>query len=411
MNQHSATLLTWEKASALLIMAAIFLLTLNTRLTSGKFSGSSASVNHGLPATSTVLWHAGNFRYLNALPDKLLTYVDTLPHPTGGAYRKLSSTRKASFNLFLDALFKAIDDSLADGSTGDWCGVKAKAADANYEVIRFYDTDTGRWFIHGYDKTSDGQAYFFINPFAKRNIVIEVPHERYEPGTALEGARLFTALAARALIINNEDRCSSPTATGCNIGTTTACADGRVRESDMAHEVSNAFYLLHVRYTDMDPVTKFVQLHGFNYDPMKHAQKVVIGDSSTKDILTTSVSVTFANNLKQFVPTDETAAVESCQQSAGKPNPSLCGEASVEGRYANNPLSDACANFTSNSKSRFLHIEQAPTVRDDDDSDGWYWGDINEALIRTWGGCNMNNGATDCTLGSQQTQYSTWTCP
>src|SRR3712207_8621234 len=39
------------------------------------------------------------------------------------------------------------------------------------------------------------QAYFFINPFAKRNIVIEVPHEGFEGGTKVEGVRLFRARA------------------------------------------------------------------------------------------------------------------------------------------------------------------------------------------------------------------------
>lgn len=47
--------------------------------------------------------------------------------------------------------------------------------------------------------------------------------------------------------------------------------------------------------------------------------------------------------------------------------------------------------------TRFIAVEQALTLRDDDDR--WYWPD-----------CNMNNGATDCTLGPQQTQYSGLSC-
>jgi len=39
---------------------------------------------------------------------------------------------------------------------------------------------------------------------------------------------------------------------------------GRIRESDVAHEVSNTFQLLHVHFTNADAVTKFVQLHGFD---------------------------------------------------------------------------------------------------------------------------------------------------
>lgn len=49
--------------------------------------------------------------------------------------------------------------------------MQTAAAGTGYAVRRFYDTGTGRWFVYGYDTTSYGQPYFFINPFAKRDIV------------------------------------------------------------------------------------------------------------------------------------------------------------------------------------------------------------------------------------------------
>jgi hypothetical protein len=48
-------------------------------------------------------------------------------------------------------------------------------------------------------------------------------------------------------------------------------------------------------------------------------------------------------------------------------------------------------------------------AENDSNSDGWYWGDIRDALLGTWPGCNMNNGATDCTLGPVQTQLHGFT--
>jgi hypothetical protein len=93
------------------------LLTADTRWSSaGQFRNlSSVEANYGLlPASTvqTVFWHAGNFRYLDAVTDQdLLTFVSTsLTHPNNGGYGKLSSTRKANFNAFLDALFTAIND-------------------------------------------------------------------------------------------------------------------------------------------------------------------------------------------------------------------------------------------------------------------------------------------------------------
>ena len=338
----------------------------------------------------------------------LVTFIQGLEHPKSGGYGKLSSTRQANFNLFLDALFTAMEASLADGSTGDWCGVKTKASAAGYAIARFYDTDSGRWFVYAYDTTPFGQAYFFINPFAKRNIVIEVPHEGFDFGTKTQGARLFKALAARALIINKEHRCSDPNSSPCS-GETNVCGDnggGSFRESDVAHHTANTFHLLHMRYTDMDLGTKFVQLHGFNATPSDIAE---IGDGTTNDYAPDSVSVLFANNLGKYVP--KPAAVDSCQQYVGAPPSGLCGSSNVQARYTNNPGGDACLTFTSTYSARFLHLEQGEPLRDDDSSDGWDWGDLRDALLNTWPDCNMNNGAIDCSLGSQQTQYPTMTCP
>jgi hypothetical protein len=311
MKRGAATLLPAKKVLLILLSVSFFLSTASTPLFLGHArSRRSVVVNHEVPPAVTVFWHAGNFRNLEDMSGDLVTFVQGLEHPNSGSYGKLSSTRQAHFNRFLDALFTAIDASLADGATGDWCGVKTKASAADYAIYRFYDTASGRWFVYANDTTPFGQAYF--NPFAKRNIVIEVPHEGFESGTKTQGARLFKALAARALMINKEHRCSDPDTSACS-GKTHVCG-GRFRESDVAHHTANTFHLLHMRHTDMDPVTKFVQLHGFDASPGDMAE---IGDGTTKDYAPDSVSVLFANNLDKYVPTP--TAVDSCQQYVGTP--------------------------------------------------------------------------------------------
>ena len=405
MKLGAATLLSSKQGVPLLLSVSFFLLTASTPLFLGNpRSRRSVVFNHEVQPASTVFWHAGNFCDLEDMSGDLVTFVQGLEHPNSGGYGKLSNTRQANFNLFLDALFSAIEASLADGATGDWCGVKTKASAADYAIYRFYDTESGRWFVYAYDTTPFGQAYFFINPFAKRNIVIEVPHEGFESDTKTQGARLFKALAVRALIINKEHRCSDPDSSACS-GETNVCG-GRFRESDVAHHTANTFHLLHMKYTDMDLMTKFVQLHGFGASPSDIAE---IGDGTTNDYAPDSVSVLFANHLDKYVPNP--TAVDSCQQYVGDPPSGLCGSSNVQARYTNNPGGDACMTFTSTYSARFLHLEQGEPLRDDDHSDGWDWGDIRDALLDTWPDCNMNNGATDCSLGPQQTQYSTLTCP
>jgi hypothetical protein len=409
MTRGAATRFPSKQVLPILLSVSFVLLTASTLLfLSHARSRWSGVLTPEVQAASTVLWHAGNFRALEARSGDLVTFVQGLEHPNSGAYGKLSSTRQANFTLFLDALFTAIEASLANGATGDWCGVQTTARAAGYAISRFYDTASGRWFVYAYDTTPFGQAYVFINPFAKRNLVIEVPHEDFESGTKIQGARLFKALAARALIINKEHRCSDPGASPCS-GTTTVCddRDSPFRESDVAHHPANTFHLLHRRYTDMDPVTKFVQLHGFRATP--NVDMAEIGDGTTTDEAPDSVSVRFANSLRKYVPTP--AAVHSCQQSVGDPPSGLCGASNVQGHYTNNPGGDACLTFTSTYSARFLHLEQGAPLRDEDPSDGWDWADIRDALLETWPDCNMNNGATDCSLGPRQTPYATRTCP
>jgi hypothetical protein len=356
------------------------------------------------PPPASESWHTGNFRFLESISADLVKFVQELEHPNNGNYGKLSSSRKANFNEFLDSLFGAINASLIDGNSGDWCAVRSKASAAGYAIARFYDTESGRWFVHGSDTTAFGQAYFFINPFAKRNIVVEVPHEGFESDTGSEGARLFKALAARALIINKEHRCSDPDTTPCGNASTAVC-NGQLRESDVAHHTANAFYLLHVRFNDMDLQTRFVQLHGFT---SAVGDMVEIGDGTNTDVASASVSNIFAKALRSHVP--DAGAVHSCQEESGDPPSNLCGETNVEARYTHQPGTSDCPPAVSASSARFLHIEQALTLRDDDNGDGWFWGDIRDALLATWPECMMNNGAVDCTLGPSLSQPEGLTC-
>ena len=386
-------------SSGVLLTAA-----LSIALSLSMLTGCMGSSTPPVPPLASETWHTGNFRFLESISADLVTFVQGLEHPNNGKYGKLSSARKGDFNELLDTLFGAINASLIDGNTGDWCAVRSKASAAGYAIARFYDTGSGRWLVHGSDTTAFGQAYFFINPFAKRNIVIEVPHEGFEADTGVEGARLFRDLAARALIINKEHRCSDPDTTTCGNAATAVC-NGQLRESDVAHHTANTFYLLHVRFNDMDFQTKFVQLHGFTSSV---GDMVEVGDGTNSDVASASVSNTFAKSLRSHVP--DAAAVHSCQEEAGDPPSNLCGETNVEGRYTHQPGTSDCPPAASASSARFLHIEQALTLRDDDNGDGWFWGDVRDALLATWPDCNMNNGATDCTVGPEQTHDEGLSC-
>jgi hypothetical protein len=337
----------------------------------------------------------------------LESLVAGFEHPNEQGYQTVSPARKADFTAFVIALLKAVDDSLTDGDTGDWCAVTAGADAAGYALQRFYDKATGRWFVYGRDTTADGQSYFLFNPFAKRNLVIEVPHAGSEIGTDRQGVRIFKALAARALLVNKEHRCSDPDQTTCD-GTSTQCK-GFFTESDVAHHTANTFMLLHEQLA-RDGRSRFVQLHGMAGRiapaPRNTAQ---IGDGTVSDTNASSVSLAFAERLRRYVPAND--GVHACQAPGTPPSPVLCGETNVQGRQTNAPAGDACTTGTMTTNGRFLHVEQHPSLRDDDDADGYFWGDVRDALRDTWPACDMNNGAIDCTLGPVQTQHGGLTCP
>jgi hypothetical protein len=323
----------------------------------------------------------------------LESLVMAFEHPNAGGYGKLSESRVDAFTTLLNGLFRAIDDSLADGNAGDWCGVIASANAAGYAVRRFYDTPTGRWFVYGYDTTAAGQSYFLLNPFAKRSLVIEVPHAGFETETDREGVRIFKALAARALLVNKEHRCSARDETTC----------------DVAHHPANTFMLLHERLTS-DSRSRFAQLHGMAGRIASTRRNVAqIGDGTVSDTNAASVSVTFASHLRRYVPRNH--GVHACQAAGTPPSPVLCGETNLQGRQTNAPAQDACTIGTSTMSGRFLHIEQHPSLRDGDDGDGFSWGDVRDALSDTWPACDMNNGAIDCELGPVQTRFDNLACP
>ena len=120
MTRSAATRFPSKKVLPILLSVTLFLPTVSAPLVLSQAGSRWSGVfTHEVQAASTVLWHAGNFRVLEAMSGDLVTFVQGLEHPKSGGYGKLSTTRTAHFNLFLDALFTAIEASIADGATGD----------------------------------------------------------------------------------------------------------------------------------------------------------------------------------------------------------------------------------------------------------------------------------------------------
>ena len=361
---------------------------------------SESSSDTGAPA---VAWDEGSFRVLPATSGDLVAFVDALAYPEDGDYATLTDDRETRVLAFITAMDLAIESGRIDGAAADWCGVLALATDADYALQRFFDTPSQRWFVFAEDTTNDGQAYLVVNPEAKRDLVLEVPHHPHDSATAPQGARLLRALAARALVLNKEHRCSDPDPTSCP-GTTTVCA-GAYRESDVAHHTRNTFHVLHKWWSDRDVETVFVQLHGFAAPDGDHAE---VGDGTNNDFDPTSIATAFATALASHGP--EPASIHACQAAEGPTPENMCGTNNLQGRYTNEAGIDECFESTTMSSGRFVHIEQSTTLRDDDERDGWSWTDVRDAIADVWPTCALGRAREDCALGPAQPQHAACTC-
>ncbi|HVE87517.1 MAG TPA: hypothetical protein VND93_31885 [Myxococcales bacterium] len=359
--------------------------------------------------TGEPAWDAEAFRHLESLSGDLEAHVQGLDHPSSG-YAVPTAEKAASFRSLLSSVFTTLDGTVASPASGDWCAVRNVAAPAaGYSVRRFHDTCaagcSNRWFFYAWDSAGSSEAILIINPYAKRNVVIEVPHARTFTGsnaedyTAREGVRLLKALAARALLINGATRCASADPSGCT-GTTGQCSTASppvnepMRASDCGHSTTTFFFLAHQALEDRYH-PRFVQLHG-KASPLAQA---IIGDGTTLDTSEAAVSVTYANALSGELAArgQPNTRVDACQ-AAGDPEVSLCGEVNVEGRYTNAPAGSSCTRGTTSSSGRFLHVEQQRTLGTN------LWQAVSGAVAATWPECDLNNGSADCTLGAPQVQ-------
>jgi hypothetical protein len=314
------------------------------------------------PALPPLQWEAGSFAHLplRGVGD-LATYVDSLAHPE--SYTALTAARATQVRAMFDAIHSAITAMMAEDCSVNWCAAVAAASAAGYQLGRYYDTVSSRWFLVGEDGAGTGQAYFIINPEPKRDLVVEAPHvyatnAKLEGRTDTEGVLILRETLGRALLINGADRCQGPDG-GCGgtFSSDKVCPDSKdgdpFRQSDVGHNIDNAFHVLHQKFTDVSASTRFVQLHG-NGDT-----RLPRGGLSVSDGRTTanpaSLATLFVTNI-QTLATGALAesAVNDCATEANI----LCGTRNVQGRYTNDAT--ACCNGGSMPQggTRFLHLEQ-----------------------------------------------------
>jgi hypothetical protein len=319
-------------------------------------SGAAAASPPSLP------WESGSFAMLPLRGSgDLVVYVDSLPHSM--SYTVLDPARETRVGAMFDWIQADILGTVA-GNDVDWCGATAAADRAGYQLGRFYDTVSQRWLLVGADASGTGQAYFFINPEPRRDLIIEAPHvyasnAKLEGRTDTEGALLLRETMGRALLINGADRCQGPASICDGTFSSNQVCDGyttndRYRKSDSGHNLDSAFHVLHKKLTEISASAQFVQLHG------NTQQSLPEGGISVSDGRTwkagSGLATAFANAIKTLsngaLPA---SSVNDCTSGQSV----LCGYQNVQGRYTNDPSVSSCNGATlKQGGTRFLHLEQ-----------------------------------------------------
>lgn len=226
----------------------------------------------------------------------------------------------------------------------------------SYQLIRFEDTGNNLanyYILEERPNVVKGWGAFFINPTAKKELAIEVPHPISDASTPTQSVEIFRKTQSRYLILAGAHRCANTAPSTCD-GTTSVCGtNGFIRESDMAHVANAPFEITHEVIRGARPALYFLNLHGNN------------DTSSCGDLfLSSGFSSTVATVLSQFrknLPADTHLDTRIIGDSnvVGCPH---TGTTNVQGRFTNGSL-QPCTQSATTVDGHFIHIEQSINAR------------------------------------------------
>jgi hypothetical protein len=227
-----------------------------------------------------------------------------------------------------------------------------------YQVQTFTDRENGQRYCvlmeiadHALPlgKVDYGWGTVIVNPNAKRELHIQIPHPQYEPGTARQGMLVFQKSQARSFTLAGTHRNSSKQHSLCQ---------QRFKASDPTHNVQHLFHIttatLHAHYQKRNTPFVVVQFHGKPFYACKDAD----------------VYMSYGNNVAPNAGSPLSVLQEHLRQSnpAWKVHvpggPATCpyhGSDNVQSRLMNGvPHDQVCHTDSVETSERFLHIVQAP---------------------------------------------------
>ncbi len=246
---------------------------------------------------------------------------------------------------------------------GNYATAHSTASGIGYRVVEYTDnavTPNRRYYILEKKSTSTNYWGMFIyNPSAaRRKLFIQSPHPKYDSYTGKQGFAIFSNLNCRAFFVTGTHRCNSSVPSTCD-GTSQVCTgqSDPYKSSDQAHVVNGTLQRTTEIFNANVTNVIIIQPHGFGKDA---GDPDVIMSNGTRNTPAPDYVTMLRDNLSTVdaTLTFKLAHVDLTWTS-------LIATDNTQGRLINGSQ-DPCGTAASTSSARFLHVEQAYTLRDND---------------------------------------------
>jgi|GEM_PF-4140684 hypothetical protein len=250
-----------------------------------------------------------------------------------------------------------------------------------YRIAEFTDVETGKTYCVAMevedtspeDNVVDrGFGTIIVYPFATRNLVIQVPHPKYEYNTAIQGANIFKNTYARVFLMAGTHRKASSNPSTCQQS---------YKELDVAHNTDNFFFYATLEiesfYSVRDEDFRVIQFHGMGKDDCQNTDVFITYGVSESTPPEGDFIDSVRDNLLIQQPTWNVEII-------GEGSCNLKGTHNVEGRFLNGvSAEDVCDTYAATHSGRFIHIEQKHDKREEKFFDDWVWSISNVLPVLT----------------------------
>jgi len=268
-----------------------------------------------------------------------------MPLEDSEAFVKPSALDLSRFRSVMDLVlleaYNQIDDSLA-------------AHFPSYEFVQVTDTsfENAQYYMLRENPVTKGWGTIIYNPNWQRNLTLAVPHPLHDSKTPYEGIDFLQYMGARLFVIAGTHRCANDEASLCD-GTTTVCSATSSSEpykvSDMAHNDSTVFQVVHEAMFEFSNQAWFLNIHGH---ASNDCEDVFLSNGRVDDPSTEMMALK-----DSLIANGVNAAYAGDGSVCG-----LTGTSNTQGRYVNGS-SDPCGTSNVNNSGRFFHIEQFTSIR------------------------------------------------